>query len=131
MYRSLVQILSTRNSRLLLIIYLLSFAFVTLIPNDGKPHHGLLWFLSTSPIWEKFLNLLLLAPLPLLLYLVRLNFSTLHLFITAPCLSLSVELAQRWIPGRDSSARDFLLNSLGSIMVASCISIKNMGGNRP
>ena len=61
---------------------------------------------------------MLLSPLPILL---KLSFSRIPLsglLVTGPLLSLTIELVQRYVPGRVSDLIDFAHNSLGFLVVA-------------
>lgn len=67
---------------------------------------------------ERFLNALLLSPLPILLKLSFSRIPVSGLLVTGPLLSFTIELVQRYVPGRVSDLIDFALNSLGFLVVA-------------
>lgn len=67
---------------------------------------------------ERFLNALLLSPLPILLKLSFKRIPVSLLLVTGPLLSFTIELVQRYVPGRVSDLIDFALNSLGYLVVA-------------
>ena len=101
-------------------IYLLSMVIPRKIPKDQLEAYNLLIrflkeFLYLSGTFEVIGNFLLLFPLFfILIYLFGKSKSTLSLIICM-VLSAGAELLQSVIPGRVSSLRDFLLNSLGGI----------------
>ncbi len=101
-------------------IYLLSMVIPRKIPKDQLEAYNLLIrflqeFLYLSGTFEVIGNFLLLFPLFfILIYLFGKSKSTLSLIICI-VLSAGAELLQSVIPGRVSSLRDFLLNSLGAI----------------
>ncbi len=101
-------------------IYLLSMVIPRKIPKDQlEANNFLIRFLQEilylSGTFEVIGNFLLLFPLFfILIYLLGNSKSILSLTICI-LLSAGAELLQSVIPGRVSSLRDFLLNSLGAI----------------
>jgi glycopeptide antibiotics resistance protein len=67
---------------------------------------------------ERFLNLLLLSPLPVLLKRSFIRIPTSVLLLTGPLLSVTIEMVQIFVPGRVSDLIDVALNSFGFLVVA-------------
>lgn len=104
--------LEIRLLRVGLAIYVI--ALIITVWTPVAPDSGaLLGVIRIEGALERFLNLLLLAPLPIL---ICKNFARLSLAILAtigPLTSITIEFIQSYIPGRTSDSIDFLLNSFG------------------
>jgi hypothetical protein len=106
-----------RWGRLLACAGLLVILTATLIPQPGQSQAA-----AATPLWclvcgeyggvDVVYNILLFIPLALGLRLMGIPART--VVITGAMLSLSIELLQLTIPGRDSSLSDLLTNTLGS-----------------
>ena len=72
-----------------------------------------------------FGNLLLLMPLPILIYKAIPRLSLRRNFFTCLAVSITIECVQHFIPGRATDIRDFLLNALGVALVAKLISLNS------
>ena len=107
---------SRKKYSLLLLFYLLAVCALTLTPREKDFPQGFFWFLSFTGGAERFLNFILLFPLPLLVVCVWPRFSTIGLGSLGPSLSLIIESAQMGIVGRVSDWRDLALNSAGALM---------------
>ena len=60
-----------------------------------------------------FGNLLLLMPLPILIYKAIPRLSLRRNFLTCVAVSITIECVQHFIPGRSSDWRDLVLNTIG------------------
>jgi glycopeptide antibiotics resistance protein len=104
-------------SRALLAAYLLVLAVVVWTP-VSEESGGLLGLFRIEGNLERFLNTLLLSPLPILLKLCFVPLAPSVLLVTGPLLSVTIELIQNYVPGRVSDLIDVALNSLGFLVVA-------------
>lgn len=68
---------------------------------------------------------------PLGLSLGRRGLGSIRVVPLAALLSLVVEVAQFWIPGRDPSASDFAFNSLGALLGAGMVGVLTRGSTAP
>ncbi len=100
-----------------LIVYLMALLLVVWTP-VSEESGALLGIFRIEGNLERFLNALLLSPLPILLKLSFSRIPVSGLLVTGPLLSLTIELVQRYVPGRVSDLIDFALNSLGFLVVA-------------
>lgn len=103
--------------QLALIVYLMALLLVVWTP-VSEESGALLGIFRIEGNLERFLNALLLSPLPILLKLSFSRIPVSGLLVTGPLLSLTIELVQRYVPGRVSDLIDFALNSLGFLVVA-------------
>jgi glycopeptide antibiotics resistance protein len=100
-----------------LIVYLMALLLVVWTP-VSEESGALLGIFRIEGNLERFLNALLLSPLPILLKLGFSRIPVSGLLATGPLLSFTIELVQRYVPGRASDLIDFALNSLGFLVVA-------------
>ena len=100
-----------------LMVYLMALLLVVWTP-VSEESGALLGIFRIEGNLERFLNALLLSPLPILLKLSFSRIPVSGLLVTGPLLSLTIELVQRYVPGRVSDLIDFALNSLGFLVVA-------------
>lgn len=103
--------------QLALIVYLMALLFVVWTP-VSEESGALLGIFRIEGNLERFLNALLLSPLPILLKLSFSRIPVSGLLVTGPLLSFTIESVQRYVPGRVSDLIDFALNSLGYLVVA-------------
>jgi glycopeptide antibiotics resistance protein len=103
--------------QLALIVYLMALLLIVWTP-VSEESGALLGIFRIEGNLERFLNALLLSPLPILLKLSFSRIPVSGLLVTGPLLSLTIELVQRYVPGRVSDLIDFALNSLGFLVVA-------------
>jgi VanZ family protein len=98
------------------LVSLLVIAVATLTPTAGWERESANLCLLCGDQWaaDVLSNVLLFAPLGASLAAmgVRRN----RAFLLGALLSCAIELAQLWIPGRDSSVTDVLANSLGTLL---------------
>ena len=87
----------------------------TPIPSDSGALLGIFRFEGTL---ERFINLFLLAPMPIFLVKILNKIPLFLLLIIGPLVSGTIEVVQRFIPGRVSDPIDIALNSLGYIFFA-------------
>ena len=124
--------------RALLLIYLTILGFAVFTPRTDLDMTGVLppptysgsaiptaahkiLYLGGFLAW--FGNLLLLMPLPILIYKAIPRLSLRRNFLTCVAVSISIECMQYFIPGRATDIRDFLLNALGVTLIAKLISL--------
>lgn len=83
---------------------------------DGRPPDGWSWYLVSgeSALAELIQNLLLFVPLGISLSVA--GVSLLRAVTLGALLSLSVEFAQQWIPGRDPSMGDIVCNTISTAL---------------
>lgn len=106
-----------KSFQLALTVYLMALLFVVWAP-VSEESGALLGIFRIEGNLERFLNTLLLSPLPILLKLSFSRIPVLGLLGTGPLLSFAIEIVQRYVPGRVSDVIDFALNSLGYLVVA-------------
>ena len=87
----------------------------TPVPSDSG---ALLGIFRIEGTLERFINLFLLAPTPILLVKILNKIPLFLLLIIGPLVSGTIEVVQRLIPGRVSDPIDIALNSLGYIFFA-------------
>ena len=107
----------------LLVVALLLIAVLTLVPTHGANHVELKPFTDIRPALEhprgtpglaaEVGNVLLFMPLGLALFVRRR--SLVQAAAAGGLLSVSIEIAQLWIPGRTTSFDDVILNTLGTV----------------
>lgn len=97
--------------------YLMVLALVVWTPTSEESG-ALLGFFRIEGNLERFLNLLLLSPLPILLKINLKRITPSVLLVTGPLLSMTIEIVQKYVPGRVSDLIDVSLNSLGFLVVA-------------
>lgn len=107
----------TNFLKALLAPYLLVLALVVWTPTSEESG-AILGLFRIEGNLERFLNLLLLSPLPVLLKLGFTRIAPSVLLVTGPLLSVVIELVQKYVPGRVSDLIDISLNSLGFLVVA-------------
>lgn len=107
----------TNFLRSLLATYLLVLVMVVWTP-ISEESGAILGLFRIEGNLERFLNLLLLSPLPILLKLSLLRIAPSVLIATGPFLSVTIEIVQKYVPGRVSDFVDIALNSLGFLVVA-------------
>jgi glycopeptide antibiotics resistance protein len=107
------QIFRAHRAQLFIYLVLLSYLVFTPVTDESGP----ITFFTINPMMEKILNFFLLMPLPILLHYIWLTLSGSTLAVIGALTSALIEIAQRWIPGRDSDWRDFLLNSSGAVVI--------------
>ena len=107
----------TNFLRALLATYLLVLVIVVWTPTSEESG-AILGLFRIEGNLERFLNVLLLSPLPVLLKLGFTRIAPSVLLVTGPLLSVAIELVQKYVPGRVSDLIDIALNSLGFLVVA-------------
>ena len=104
------------SSALAVALSVLPILIATLRPAGGDLAHG--WSLALiegdEGLAEVIQNVLLFVPLGLALALG--NTRALRAIAAGALLSLAVEVAQQWIPGRDPSVGDLVFNTLGTAL---------------
>lgn len=98
-------------------IYLPSLFLTVFTPSDEQSR-ALFGLLIIEGPTERFLNLLLLMPLGVLLFVTFPEISKWKLFFSGPILSASIEMVQGFIPGRTPDLVDLLMNSLGYLFAS-------------
>ena len=115
--------------RALLLIYLTILGFAVFTPRRDLDMTGVLppptysgsaiptaahniLYLDGFLAW--FGNLLLLMPLPMLIYKAIPRLSLRRNFLTCVAASITIECVQHFIPGRSTDIREFLLNIVGA-----------------
>jgi glycopeptide antibiotics resistance protein len=99
-------------SRIVLASYLVVLGLVVWSPisdDDGL----LLGEFQVGPVLEKFLNLLMLMPMPVLVYWAFQRKSVARSLLLGPMVSAIIEVGQIWVPGRVPDFWDVGLNSTG------------------
>lgn len=103
--------------RALLALYLLVLVIFVWTPT-AEESGAILGLFRIEGNLERFLNLLLLSPLPVLLKCSLIRIAHSALLVTGPLFSVTIELGQKYIPGRVYDLIDVALNSLGFLVVA-------------
>ena len=96
-------------------LFVLLFVVWTPVSSDSGALLGIFRFEGTL---ERFINLFLLAPMPIFLVKIFNKLPLFLLLIIGPLVSGTIEVVQRFIPGRVSDPIDIALNSLGYIFFA-------------
>jgi glycopeptide antibiotics resistance protein len=101
-----------------LVLFYLYFASVALLVMTPTSSDGgrILGIFSFDGHLEKFLNFVLLIPMPHLLCRAYKSLNPYIIFLLGPTFAGLVELLQKVIPGRQSDISDFILNSLGYLI---------------
>ena len=98
-----------------LVIYIV--VLMTLVWTPVKESDGLfLGLFSVGPMLEKFLNVWLLMPLPILMALALVKSSWRGMWVLGTGVSGVIEVVQMWIPGRVPDLMDVVLNTGGYLV---------------
>jgi hypothetical protein len=102
---------------------LLAIAVLTLSPQQGATKLPLSWCLlcGDTSVLDAILNVLLFIPLGMGLRLA--GFSRRRAFAIGLVTTITVEVLQYWIPGRDSSLGDIVTNSVGTLVGILCADV--------
>lgn len=104
--------LTVMNPRIILGLY--TFVLMAIVWSPVKADGGkLLGLFLVSGILEKLLNLILFVPLPLLIREAFSRLSLVTLLYIGPVATVTIEIVQRFIPGRVSDLSDIVMNTLG------------------
>ena len=93
-------------------LILLAFAVFTPVDSGGSSWIGLI---GANPLWEKLINLGLLAPLSVFIYRMGARLTNIQNAIVIFVFSGTIETIQLFIPGRVSDPLDVALNLVGGI----------------
>ena len=131
----------TKFYRALLLIYLLILGIAVFTPRRDLDISGALppptytgsaiptaahniLYLGGFIAW--FGNLLLLMPLPILIYKAFSHITLRRNFFICVTVSITIECVQHFIPGRATDIRDFLLNAVGVALIVWQIKVLNV-----
>ena len=92
--------------------YLIALGLVVFTPVNSNSD-GIFGFIHISGALEKFLNLFLLVPMAIFLWILYLRRSPMSIFAICLLTSLGIELIQLMIPGRVTDPLDVFTNITG------------------